>query len=459
MPRESVTDIKDKKILVVGMGKSGKAAVQAMVKLGADVSVQDNKKKDELDPQLIAFLEGKSVTCYLGCEPEDMSAFDMLILSPGVSPDLDFIKEAQASGAEIIGELEIAYRIGHGKYVAITGTNGKTTTTTLVGEIYKAAGRKTYVVGNIGVAVISKALAAEDDSWLVTETSSFQLETTKDFQPEISAILNLTPDHMDRHKTMENYGKAKAAVFRNQTPEQYCVINHDDEECMKLAKDCRAKVVPFSRKTTLDFGVYVDGDTIIIKDEEGKITEICRPVELKIPGAHNLENALAACAIAFFGGIPAEIIAKVLREFNGVEHRLELCGTIDDIRFVNDSKGTNPDASIKAIEAMKENIILIAGGYDKDASFKEFVDAFDGRVKMLLLMGKTATKIKDAAEKAGFTDSIILKDMEACVREAYRIAQPGDVVLLSPACASWDMYTSFEQRGNHFKACVQALER
>ena len=459
MSINSEADIRGKRILVVGMGKSGKAAAQAMVKLGADVSVQDNKAKDSMDPQLLTFLGDKSVKCYLGCEPEDMSAFDMLILSPGVSPELDFIKKAQDAGAEIIGELEIAYRIGHGRYVAITGTNGKTTTTTLVGEIYKAAGRKTYVVGNIGVAVISKALAAEDDSWLVTETSSFQLETISEFRPEVSAILNLTPDHMDRHKTMENYGRAKAAIFRNQTPDQYCIINYDDAECMKLAADCRARVVPFSRKTTLDFGVFVDGDTIIVKDEEGQITEICRPAELKIPGAHNLENALAACAIAFFGGIPADVIARVLRSFGGVEHRLELCNTIDDIRFVNDSKGTNPDASIKAIEAMKENIILIAGGYDKDASFDEFVASFEGRVKTLLLLGKTATKIKNAAENAGFTDSIILKDMEACVREAYRIAQPGDVVLLSPACASWDMYTSFEQRGEHFKSCVRALER
>ncbi len=459
MSKGNVTDITNKKILVVGMGKSGKAAAQAMVKLGADVSVQDNKAEDSIDSQLLAFLRDKSVTCYLGCEPDDMSIFDMLILSPGVSPELNFIKKAKTAGAEIIGELEIAYRIGSGQYVAITGTNGKTTTTTLVGEIYKEAGKKTYVVGNIGVAVISKALAAEEDSWLITETSSFQLETIKDFRPEVSAILNLTPDHIDRHKTMENYGRAKAAVFKNQTPDQYCVVNYDDKECLGLTENCNAKVVPFSRKTTLDFGVYVDGDTIIIKDEDGKITEICRPVDLQIPGAHNLENALAACAIAYFGGIEPKVIGKVLREFRGVEHRIELCNTIDDIRFVNDSKGTNPDASIKAIEAMKENIILIAGGYDKDASFDEFVKAFEGRVKTLLLMGKTATKIKEVAEKEGFTNSIILKDMEACVREAYRIAQPGDVVLLSPACASWDMYTSFEQRGKHFKACVQALER
>ena len=459
MSKDDSMNMKDKKVLIVGMGNSGKAAAQAMVKLGADVFVQDSKKEEDIDPQLLTFLKDKSITCYLGSQPGDMSVFDMLILSPGVSPELEFIKKAQESGAEIVGELEIAYRTGKGKYVAITGTNGKTTTTTLVGEIYKESGRKTYVVGNIGVAVISKALSAEDDSWLITETSSFQLETIKEFKPEISAILNLTPDHMDRHKTMKNYGMAKAAVFKNQTSGQYCVINYDDKECLKLADNCHAKVVPFSRKQELDFGVYVKDGVIVIKDENKPLAEVCRAEELNIPGTHNLENALAACAITYFAGIDIDSIAKVLREFRGVEHRIELCNEVDGIRFVNDSKGTNPDAAIKAIEAMKENIILIAGGYDKDSSFDEFVKAFDGKVKALLLLGKTATKIKEAAEKAGFTNSIILKDMGACVREAYRIAVPGDVVLLSPACASWDMYTSFEQRGKHFKSCVQALER
>jgi len=451
--------MKDKKVLIVGLGGSGKAAAQAMVKLGAEVFVQDSKSEENIEPQLLAWLREKNVTCYLGCVPEDMGMFDMLILSPGVPPELGFIKDAKAAGAEIIGELEIAYRTGHGNYVAITGTNGKTTTTTLVGEIYKAADKETYVVGNIGVAVISKALSASDDSWLVTETSSFQLETISTFRPQVSAILNLTPDHMDRHKTMANYGNAKAQVFMNQTPDQYCVMNYDDKECWKLAENCKAKVVPFSRLQELEFGAFVKDGNIVIKNEADELVEICAADELQIPGAHNLENALAACAIAYFGGIGKDVIAQVLRTFTGVEHRIEFCGQIDGVRFVNDSKGTNPDAAIKAIEAMKENIILIAGGYDKNSDFEEFVAAFDGRVKALMLLGKTASKIKDTAEKAGFTNSMILKDMEACVREAFGIAKPGDVVLLSPACASWDMYTSFEQRGEHFKQCVQGLER
>lgn len=451
--------MKDIKVLIVGMGNSGQAAVQAMVKLGADISVQDSKTEDNMDPQLLTFLKENNIKCYLGEIPEDMAAFDMLIVSPGVPLELAFIKEAKEAGAEIIGELEVAYRNGNGNYVAITGTNGKTTTTTLVGEIYKASGRTTYVVGNIGVAVISKSLTAEEDSWLVTECSSFQLESIKDFKPQVSAILNLTPDHLDRHKTMENYGKAKAQIFANQDPDQYCVVNYDDKECYDLAKECKAKVVPFSRLEELSFGAFVKDGCIVIKDGSGKQIEICRVDELKIPGAHNLENALAACAVAYFGGIDKNVIAEVMRSFAGVEHRIELCDTINGIRFVNDSKGTNPDAAIKAIEAMKENIILIAGGYDKNSTYDEFVAAFEGRVKALLLLGKTATKIKEAAEKAGFTNSTILEDMESCVAEAYRIAKPGDVVLLSPACASWDMYTSFEHRGRHFKDCVKALER
>lgn len=457
--RANLDNIKNKNVLVIGLGRSGIAAIQAVLKLGAKVSVQDSKKREEVDPQLLTFLEGKDVTCYFGMNPKDMAGFDMLILSPGVSPELEFIKDAQRAGAEIIGELEIAYRIGHGKYIAITGTNGKTTTTTLVGEIFKKAKEKTYVVGNIGVAVISKALTAEEDSWLVTETSSFQLETTRYFKPVVSAILNLTPDHMDRHKTMKNYGNAKAKVFENQDESQYLVINYDDKVCYDLAKECRATVVPFSRKETLDFGAYVEDGRIVIRNEKGEQIRLCKINDLIIPGSHNLENALAAAAIAYFAGIDPQVITDALVEFQGVEHRIEYCGQVDGVRFVNDSKGTNPDASIKAVEAMNGGIILIAGGYDKGSSYEELIQAFDGKVKYLVLLGKTAPIIKETAEKLGFKNSIIVKDMEECVREGFKLAEPGDTVLLSPACASWDMYTSYEQRGEHFKNCVRRLEK
>lgn len=449
--------LKDKKVLVVGLGKSGIAAVQALLKLEAVVSVQDSKKREDVDSQLLAFLEGKMDTMYFGENPSPEEKFDILVLSPGVSPHMDFIETARKNGAEIIGELEIAYRVGRGQYVAITGTNGKTTTTTLVGEIFKNSGRKTYVVGNIGVAVISKALNAEPEDWLITETSSFQLETIKYFKPRISAILNLTPDHMDRHGTLEEYGDAKGKITENQDDMDFFVVNHDDDGLRKYAEKTKAKVIPFSRKETLDFGVFVEKENIVLREESGKLVEICGVKDLQIPGTHNLENALAAVAISYFAGIDVATIRETLQEFLGVEHRMEFSGEVDGIRFINDSKGTNPDASIKAIEAVDGPIILIAGGYDKGSSYEEFIGAFGGKVKALILLGKTGPKIKETAEKMGYTNIIMAKDMEECVREAYRLGSPGDTVLLSPACASWDMYSCFEQRGEHFKLCVSRL--
>lgn len=452
--------MENKKVLVVGMGRSGIAATQAMLKLGAKVFVQDSKPVLDIEPQLVNFLINKNVKCYFAEKPSCLDEIDMMILSPGVPTEIDFIQEAIEKGVEVVGELEIAYRVGNGNYVAITGTNGKTTTTTLVGEIFRNAKRKTYVVGNIGVAVISMALSAELDSWLITETSSFQLETTRDFKPKISTILNLTPDHLDRHHTMENYGNAKAKVFQNQDEDGYYVANYDDPTSFELSKKCeKAKIVPFSRKQQLPYGVFVCEDEIVIKNNEGNLIKISPVKDLKIPGTHNLENALAAVAISYLAGIEPKIISETLKSFNGVEHRLEYCGVVDGIKFVNDSKGTNPDASIKAIEAMEENIILIAGGYDKGSDFKEFINSFDGRVKHMVLLGKTAEKIKQQAEELGFKNITVTKNMEDCVKESFESANPGDTVLLSPACASWDMYTCFEQRGEHFKNCVHGLEK
>ncbi len=450
-------DMKDKKVLVVGMGRSGIAACRALCDAGAVVSAQDSKKEEELDEKTAALLNERGITKYLGKVPEDISGFDMVVLSPGVPPTLGFIEEAKANGAEIIGELELAYRMGKGNYVAITGTNGKTTTTTLVGEMFKNAGKKTNVVGNIGFAVVTEAVNADDDTWMVTEASSFQLETTADFKPLVSAILNLTEDHMDRHKTMENYGAAKAKVFANQGPDEYLVINYDDKVCFALAENCGAEVIPFSRLEKLDKGAYVEDGVITIKTPEGEKVSFCKADELIIPGSHNLENALAAAAIGYFAGLDPAVITETLTTFQGVEHRIEFCGELNGVRFVNDSKGTNPDASIKAVQAIKGGIILIAGGYDKDSGYDELIEAFEGKVRYMMLLGVTAPKIKAAAERLGFTDSIICKDMEECVKKGFELARPGDTVLLSPACASWDMYDCFEQRGEHFKKCAKEL--
>lgn len=460
MDNMNIRNIAGRHVLIVGMGKSGIAAAQAMLKLGAEVSIQDAKGADQIEGQLINFFQGKGVTMYLGHMPTaaELKQFDLLILSPGVDPALSFIREAEKRGAEIIGELEIAYRIGRGHFIAITGTNGKTTTTTLTGEIFKAAGRSTHVVGNIGVAVISKALDADEDDWLVTETSSFQLQTTKYFKPVISAILNLTPDHLNRHHTMAGYGAAKAKIFANQDANGYCIVNYDDPGCFALTEGCRAKIVPFSRKAELPFGAYVTADgMMVIRNEAGEVIPLCQTEALRIIGGHNVENALAAAAIAYFAGISPAVITRTLHMFGGVAHRIEFCGEVDGVKYYNDSKGTNVDATVTALRAIEHDILLIAGGDGKGQSFDPLIRHFDGSVKKLILLGRDGKLIAEAADRNGFHDYVYCKDMNACVAKAAELAEPGDTVLLSPACASWDMYDNFEQRGDHFKDCVAKL--
>ena len=449
--------MKGRKVLVLGLGKSGVALCKALVSAGAEVSVQDAKNERDIDEETLTFLKQKKIQTFFGVIPEDITVFDIVSPSPGVPMTNPIITAALEADIPVWGELEIAFRMGKGKYIGITGTNGKTTTTTLVGEIFKADGKDTRVVGNIGTAAVGEAVTTTEDTWMVTEVSSFQLETIESFKPEVSAILNITPDHLDRHGSMENYELAKAAIFRNQGPENYVVMNFDDKESFKLATLAKAVIVPFSRKEKLLFGAYVKNDMIVVRNHEEEIVEFCGVDELKIPGDHNLENALAATAIAYFAGVSPDAISKVLRSFKGVAHRIEDCGTVKGVRYVNDSKGTNTDAAIKAIKAITGPKILIAGGYDKNAEFDEFVAAFENDVKHVILLGATAAKIKIAAENAGYTSTIIMKDMAACVEEAARLANKGDTVLLSPACASWDMYDNFEQRGDDFKACVRKM--
>lgn len=455
-----VNDMNGKKVLVVGMGKSGVAATEAMVSLKADVSIQDSKSEDQMDPDFLAYLKKNNVKCFLGVFPED-EKFDMVILSPGVNPEMEFVRKMEEQGAEIVGELETAYRLAQGTFVGITGTNGKTTTTTLVGEIFKEAGKKTDVVGNIGIAVISKAIESTPDEWLITETSSFQLQTIKHFKPMVSAILNLTPDHLNRHHTMEEYGKAKARIWENQDENGYLVMNMDDPVCMSLCLSevgkPKAKLVCFSRKTEPELGAFLNGTMMVLKNEQGQYIDIIDRNELKILGDHNVENALAAACIAYFSGIEIEPIRDALRKFGGVEHRIEFSGEINGVRYYNDSKGTNVDAAVIALKALQKNIILIAGGDAKSQTFDDLVKEFNGRVKHLLLLGRDKQFIIDSCDKEGFKDYTILNNMEECVAKAYEIAEPGDSVLLSPACASWDMYPNFEKRGEHFKNCVKNL--
>ena len=447
-----------KRILVVGLGKSGTSAVSTLLLEGSIISVYDKKTKDELDKELLEKLQENNITMFLAEEPKNMEEFDLLIVSPGVPLDIPFISRAKEMGIGIIGELELGYQLCKGKFVAITGTNGKTTTTTLIGEIFKKSGRDTYVVGNIGTPVINNAGESNKDSWFITETSSFQLETISEFHPVVSVLLNITPDHMDRHKSIEGYGEAKARIFENQESEDFFVVNYDDKIAYAYSKYCKSKVVPFSRKEKLEFGCFVDGEKIVIKSGKGSIIYVCKTKDIIIPGLHNLENTLAAAAASYFAGIEIKYIEETIKTFEGVEHRLKLVREYKNVRYVNDSKGTNPDASIKAIEAIDGGIILIAGGYDKGSTYETFIGSFNGKVKKLILLGKTAPKIKKTAEDMGFKEILLGKDMDECVLMAYKHAEPGDTVLLSPACASWDMYKCFEDRGEHFINCVNSLE-
>ena len=449
--------LSEKKILVVGMGKSGVAAVKVLHSFGAEVIAQDSKTADKIDQQFARYLEENKIGAILGSAPSDPKTYDMYVLSPGVPTDLPWINEARDAGVEIIGELELGYRITEGKYVAITGTNGKTTTTTLVGEIFKAAGLKTSVVGNIGNAVVTAAAESTDEDWMVAEVSSFQLETTHEFRPVVSAILNLTPDHLNRHKTMEAYGTAKAAIHANQTEEDYLVINLDDKACYELAEGCKARLVPFSRQQQLEFGAYLEGDSLVLRDDFRKMT-ICDRSELRIIGDHNVENVLAAAAICYFAGINMSIISQAIKDFPGVEHRIEYSGSVDGVKYYNDSKGTNVDAAVIALKALRENIILIAGGDGKSQDFTELAKALEGRVKALVLLGRDAPDIEKSAKAAGFNNIYNCKDMEECVCKCRELAKEGDSVLLSPACASWDMYPNYEVRGEHFKNCVKNLK-
>ncbi|MCT4594384.1 MAG: UDP-N-acetylmuramoyl-L-alanine--D-glutamate ligase [Anaeromicrobium sp.] len=449
-------DLRGKKVLIVGMGKSGIATVNTLSEQGAIVYTYDKKTKEELKDILLKIDENKIGKIY--DEFPDSKEFDLIVLSPGVPTDLDFIKEAKSGNVEVIGELELAYRLCKGTFIGITGTNGKTTTTALTGEIFKNAKKDTYVVGNIGVAAISKAPLAKGTSMMVTEVSSFQLESIKDFNPHIGAILNITPDHLNRHKTMENYINAKAHIFENQDENDYVILNKDNEETYKLASKCKSNVIFFSRKEILQEGVYVHDEHIMAKKDNMEY-EICNISDLQIPGTHNLENALAATAICLWAGIDVQYIEQTLKEFMGVEHRTEFVSEINGVRYINDSKGTNPDASIKAIEAMKNPILLIAGGMDKGSDFTEFISSFKGKVKNMILLGETAEKIEETAKENEFYNITRVKDMKEAVKTASTMAVSGDCVLLSPACASWDMYKSYEVRGKDFKECVLNLRR
>lgn len=451
-------DFNKKNALVSGMARSGISAAILLKKLGANVTIQDLKSREKLGDEPDR-LEALGIELYLGKNPDEIiGGFDLLILSPGVPTDLPFIAEAQNRGVTVWSEVEFAYRVCKCPVLGITGTNGKTTTTALLGQIVKNYKSSAEVVGNIGVPFCDKAANVPDDSYIIAELSSFQLEKIQAFKPYAAAVLNITPDHLNRHKTLENYIKAKENIFKNQTDENYLILNYDDEHCRSMQDKAESKCVFFSASQKLENGIYADDKSIYLNYGEynEKIIDIN---EMNILGRHNTENAMAAAMMAVCIGIPLEVIRKTLREFKAVEHRIEFVTQIDGVDYYNDSKGTNPDAAIKAIEAMKKPILLIGGGYDKGSDFGEWISCFKDKVKFLAVLGEVSDKIIETAEAYGFKSYERVNSLKAAVELCKARADSGDCVLLSPACASWDMFESYEQRGELFKQFVYELSQ
>ena len=449
-------DMKNKKVLVFGSGISGIGAGKLLEQVGASVVLYDGKEtldKEVLKAQLGDDTKAEIILGELS--EEVMETLDLVVMSPGVPTDLPVVLKMRDMGIPIWGEVELAYTYGKGDVLAITGTNGKTTTTALLGEIMKNYKESVFVVGNIGNPYTAAALEMREDSVAVAEMSSFQLETIHEFRPKVSAILNITPDHLNRHHTMEAYIKAKEDIAKNQTKEDTCVLNYEDEVTRKIGENVKANVLYFSSQRKLDRGIYLDDGNIILRQDEEIL--VCNVNELKLLGTHNYENVMAAVAMAAAYGTPMEVIRRTIKEFAGVEHRIEFVREKDGVAYYNDSTGTNPDAAIKGIQAMNRPTVLIGGGYDKDSEYEEWIQAFDGKVKLLVLVGATKEKIAEAAERVGFVSYVMADSFEEAVEKCIEAAEPGDAVLLSPACASWGMFKNYEERGDKFKELVNCL--
>lgn len=444
-----------KRILVVGAARSGVAVVKVLLSYGSKVALYDGKTEEQLRGELVP-LTRLNYDKYFGKEPDVAHDFDLIIVSPGVPLSIPVIISAYAAGIPIWGEIELAYIFAKGDIIAITGTNGKTTTTALVGQIFRDAGKSSRMGGNIGNPLIMEATEGKRDELLIAEVSSFQLETISEFKPKGAAILNLTPDHLDRHGNMENYLDAKSRIYENQSTNDFLVLNYDDEKIRRLDID-RPRKIYFSRRQEVH-GVYVK-DGVMYANFRGQEERIISIKDIKIPGGHNLENALAATALALAMDVPAYSIAHTLRTFSGVPHRLEFVTEKNGVQFINDSKGTNPDSTIKALEAYPGPIILIAGGKNKGSNFHELSLKIKEKVKYLILVGKASTEIASAVEEVGFKNYIIVDEFSETVQVAANHSEVGDIVLLSPACASWDMFENYEQRGNLFKELVLHLGR
>jgi UDP-N-acetylmuramoylalanine--D-glutamate ligase len=448
-------DLKDKRVLVVGLGKSGVASALFLKARGAQVTVSDAKPQDQLKEEIPLLLDQGIAVETGGHGERTFRGQDLIVVSPGVPVDAPLLTQARALGETVIGEIELAAQFFPGPIVAITGSNGKTTTTTLAGEILTAGGYRVAVGGNIGTPAISLIENSTPETLAVLEVSSFQLETIQAFHPKVAVVLNITPDHLDRHRTFEVYVNAKARIFENQQKADFAVLNADDPTCAKLADRARSQVFWFSRKKELPLGAYVHAGQILFRDAEGQ-REIMHVSDISLKGAHNVENVLAAICVGCLLKCGPARVSEAVRNFKAVEHRIEYVATVGGVEYYNDSKATNVDATIKAIESFPANIHLILGGKDKGSDYTVLNALLRERVKRVYTIGAAAAKIESQIQ--GSTKIFHAETLETAVQQAAAAAQPGDVVLLAPACASFDQFENYQHRGSVFKAVVRSLE-
>ena len=452
-------EVRNKRFMICGMARSGIAAAKLLLSMGAVVTINDLKEEEKFGADLDELRVDNCVFA-LGCAPDEyIDKQDVMVISPGIAFAKPFVQKAVAAGVEVIGELELGARLSRGDMVAITGTNGKTTTTTLVGEFFKASGRTTHVVGNIGYPITAAAGISTDSDMTVAEVSSYQCETISQFHPHVGAVLNITEDHLARHGTMECYVEMKRRIFACQNENDVAVFNADDATCREMAKGLKARIAWFSRTQTVENGAYVeDGHVVFVWNGEKKT--VCACEEILIPGPHNLENALAAVVMAGVCGVAPEIMRDVLKTFSGVEHRIETVRTLDGVTWINDSKGTNVDSTLKAIDTMTKPTVLILGGSDKKTNFDPLAEAIvrSGNIRHCVLIGDTAQQLKDSLDRAGFAAyEMAGYDFDDCIARCRAAAVQGGNVLLSPACASFDMFVDYEDRGRVFKKKVLGL--
>jgi len=453
-------NLKGLRVLVVGFGITGLPLVDFLHRKGALITLTD-EKNEMLLRESLEKVKNIPMKKILGGHPSNMDVYekpDLVIVSPGVPLDLHFIQEFKKMNVDIIGEIELAYRYLINPLVAVTGTNGKTTTTALTGEIFKIDGKNPEVVGNIGVPIIEKIDKVKEDQYFVMEVSSFQLETIQKFRPASAAILNITPDHLNRHGSLDTYAALKFRIFENQLEDDVAVINADDRICAMRSNQINSRILYFSRLQPQKNGIFLSGTKMMVR-WNGEENHIINTEQIKIPGAHNVENAMAAAGLAIASNVDIEAIKEGLMTFNGVEHRIEQVANINGVSFINDSKATNPDAAMKAIEAVDAPIILLAGGMDKHNDFKELFMSFNQKVAHVFVYGETADQLIQTAKDEKYLNIEKVRDLEEAVHKAANLAKTGHSILLSPACASWDMYPSYEHRGNHFKDIVKQMER